>query len=87
MANHKRKRPKNRRAGCLLCKPYKANGVNRKDGASESARFSDVRRRRVAVQELRDFRPCCAKAHINLRQHELDPGHPTGNRSSRPLPR
>ena len=28
MANHKRKRPKNRRAGCLLCKPHKANGVN-----------------------------------------------------------
>ena len=26
MANHKRKRPKNRRAGCLLCKPHKGNG-------------------------------------------------------------
>lgn len=26
--NHKRRRPKNRRAGCLLCKPWKANGVN-----------------------------------------------------------
>ena len=25
--NHKRKRPKNRRAGCLLCKPHKANHV------------------------------------------------------------
>ena len=24
--NHKRKRPKNRRAGCLLCKPHKGNG-------------------------------------------------------------
>jgi hypothetical protein len=23
MANHKRKRPKHRRAGCLLCKPSK----------------------------------------------------------------
>jgi len=23
--NHKRKRPKNRRAGCLLCKPHKRN--------------------------------------------------------------
>jgi hypothetical protein len=23
----KRKRPKNRRAGCLLCKPHKANGA------------------------------------------------------------
>ncbi len=25
--NHKRKRPKNRRRGCLLCKPHKMNGV------------------------------------------------------------
>ena len=23
MANHKRKRPKHRRSGCLLCKPHK----------------------------------------------------------------
>ena len=25
--NHKRKRPKNARAGCLLCKPNKMNGA------------------------------------------------------------
>jgi hypothetical protein len=25
--NHKRKRSKNRRAGCLVCKPHKMNGV------------------------------------------------------------
>lgn len=25
MANHKRRRAKNRRAGCLLCKPHKMN--------------------------------------------------------------
>jgi len=25
--NHKRKRPKNRRRGCLLCKPHKMTGV------------------------------------------------------------
>lgn len=25
MANHKRKRPKHRRSGCLLCKPHKLN--------------------------------------------------------------
>lgn len=24
--NHKRKRPKDRRAGCLSCKPHKSNG-------------------------------------------------------------
>jgi hypothetical protein len=27
MAHHKRRRPKNRRAGCRLCKPHKANGA------------------------------------------------------------
>ncbi len=25
--NHKRKRPKNARSGCLMCKPHKRNGV------------------------------------------------------------
>ena len=25
--NHKRRRAKNRRAGCLLCKPHKGNGM------------------------------------------------------------
>jgi hypothetical protein len=29
--NHKRKRPKNARAGCLRCKPHKANGTPLKD--------------------------------------------------------
>lgn len=28
--NYKRGRPKNRRAGCLLCKPHKANGADRR---------------------------------------------------------
>lgn len=27
MAHHKRKRSKNQRAGCLLCKPWKSNGA------------------------------------------------------------
>jgi hypothetical protein len=31
MANFKRKRPKNRRAGCLFCKPWKVNGTSSKD--------------------------------------------------------
>ena len=29
MMNHKRGRPKNSRAGCLMCKPNKMNGVNK----------------------------------------------------------
>ena len=28
MANHKRKGPKSTRAGCLLCKPHKRQGVD-----------------------------------------------------------
>ena len=49
MANHKRRRPKNRRAGCLLCKPWKVNGFARARHGGE--RFSDHRRRRVADGE------------------------------------
>jgi len=28
--NHKRGRPKNRRSGCLMCKPWKVNGAKHK---------------------------------------------------------
>lgn len=34
--NHKRKRPKNRRAGCLMCKPHKMNGWKEKSDLSHS---------------------------------------------------
>jgi len=30
MAHHKRRRPKNARAGCLMCKRHKANGMKGK---------------------------------------------------------
>ena len=33
MAHHKRKRPKHRRAGCLLCKPSKLNAIKTADRA------------------------------------------------------
>lgn len=39
--NHKRKRPKNRRAGCLYCKPHKGNGCTH---PSKDMRFGDRRR-------------------------------------------
>lgn len=29
--NHKRKKPKNSRAGCLLCKPNKMNGARKRE--------------------------------------------------------
>ncbi len=37
MAHHKRKRAKNQRAGCLLCKPHKANGAKDKTKAALAA--------------------------------------------------
>jgi hypothetical protein len=43
MANHKRKRPKNRRAGCLLCKPWKANGFGKRSRV-DGTPFSAARR-------------------------------------------
>jgi len=48
--NFKRKRPKNRRAGCLLCKPHKANGccVRHKD-----MRFGNRRRYEAGRDQMR----------------------------------
>jgi len=34
--NHKRKRPKNRRAGCLMCKHWKINGFGKNKPAWEA---------------------------------------------------
>lgn len=47
--HHKRRRPKNRRAGCLLCYPHKGNGCNKL--CNQPARF---KRARVDEQEGRD---------------------------------
>lgn len=33
--NHKRRRPKNRRAGCLMCKPNKMNGAKGQERATK----------------------------------------------------
>ena len=37
--NHKRGRPKNRRAGCLMCKPWKMNGGKRSHIFRDKARL------------------------------------------------
>lgn len=43
MAHHKRGRAKNRRAGCLHCKPWKANGAKKPDGLQElKAKISEA---------------------------------------------
>jgi len=52
MAHHKRRRPKNRRAGCLLCKPWKVNGFARRRRV-DGQRFSDFRRMKAAQEEIR----------------------------------
>lgn len=36
--HHKRGRPKNQRAGCLLCKPHKRNGVSEAESMTPSTR-------------------------------------------------
>lgn len=40
--NHKRKRPKHRRAGCLLCKPHKDERRKKIPKASDRRRAQDV---------------------------------------------
>ena len=52
MPHHKRRRPKNRRAGCLLCKPWKVNGFSK--GRLDAERYSDHRRRILAEREIND---------------------------------
>jgi hypothetical protein len=48
--NHKRKRPKSARAGCLLCKPHKANGCC---PAHKKMRFGDRRRFEAGCDQMR----------------------------------
>ena len=52
MTHHKRRRPKNRRAGCLLCKPWKVNGFSR--ARIEGEQFGSHRRRLFAEREVRE---------------------------------
>ena len=47
--HHKRNRPKNRRAGCRLCKPWKANGA-KQNGVRAKRPVADLR----AMQTDRD---------------------------------
>ena len=49
--NHKRHRPQNRRAGCLLCKPDKMNGWPRREPGQTG--FRKIRREAAADAELR----------------------------------
>ncbi|TCR61840.1 hypothetical protein EV560_112181 [Bosea sp. BK604] len=48
--HHKRKRPKSSRAGCLLCKPHKANGCC---AGSKNMRHGNRRRFEAGSSQLR----------------------------------
>ena len=48
--HHKRHRPRNGRAGCKMCKPWKVNGVRSESHRGE--KFSDHRRRLAATDML-----------------------------------
>ena len=51
--NHKRRRPKARRAGCLLCKPNKMSGWP--DRVLGHAGFGKLRRERNAAIDLSTY--------------------------------
>ena len=46
--NHKRHKPRNARAGCKMCKPWKVNGYRTE--AFDGEKFSDHRRRHVPIE-------------------------------------
>jgi hypothetical protein len=49
MAHHKRRRPKNRRAGCLLCKPHKACGAKHPEPVAVERQIQVGREERLMV--------------------------------------
>lgn len=51
--NFKRERPKNRRSGCLLCKPWKVNGFRTEKIDGE--KFTDHRRRVMAQEMINEY--------------------------------
>lgn len=51
--NHKRKRTKNARAGCLLCKPNKMNGAGNPLELGHAG-FGKLRREAAAQADLAD---------------------------------
>ena len=52
MANFKRGRAKNRRAGCLMCKPHKANG---RKGGDEAQTWQERKARRSEREQRREL--------------------------------
>lgn len=51
--NHKRHRPKNQRAGCLLCKFWKVNGFSKHNKDFETS--SSHKSRIFAEEEIKNY--------------------------------
>lgn len=60
MTHHKRKRPKSRRAGCLLCKPHKKNGAK---GGFKAQTFQEQKSRLGFEEVLEEFTEKIASAY------------------------
>ena len=52
MANHKRKGPKSTRAGCLLCKPHKRQGVDAPTRQEQRARDIEAEEMRQEIIDM-----------------------------------
>lgn len=64
MANHKKRRPINRRAGCKLCKPWKINGIREDKNAP-----ADQRVLQESVEDVAN------EAHRYNHPYYYDPGY------------
>ena len=57
MAHHKRKKAKNQRAGCLMCKPCKMNGWSKtKPVVAGSGGFASIRDKAHTAEDLKEFK-------------------------------
>jgi len=52
MSHHKRRKPRNQRAGCKQCKPWKINGVGKDKPISEA--WSDYKRRQFKMRDMKE---------------------------------
>ena len=62
--HHKRRRPKNRRAGCLMCKPWKVNGAGGQNRYEGKWKPSEVRRIASGPDDNGD-REACPPSNID----------------------
>jgi hypothetical protein len=52
--HHKKHRPKNRRAGCLMCKMHKMNGWSKDSLQVSKTGFSSLRKRLFAKLDIKE---------------------------------